>query len=330
MNLKSALRSAAGSRDFWLVLVLIAVLAVFALVNPLYLSFNNIKNIMFSVSVSGVMMVGIAALLISGNMDLSAGAVGCFATIIGARLMNAGVPWGVAVLATVAVGAACGFLNVLMAYKLGIMPFIGTLGISFVWQGLANQVTHNAAVHIENESFWKLGAGKIFDIPVVFIYVALLCALYGLFLKYTRFGRRVYICGGNRFAARLAGINHEKVGAIMMVNCSVLSSLAGVILASRMHEITPTNLQTTSTMSAITAALLGGVAFMGGVGAMKGAFIGLLLLNAFKNGLDMLGMDAYWQIIANGLLLITAIIVDYINQRSLQNRLNRKVNEVNE
>ncbi|MDR1589116.1 MAG: ABC transporter permease [Oscillospiraceae bacterium] len=320
-------RRATLSRDFWLVIVLVAVIAVFTSINRLYMSFNNIKNIMFSVSVSGVMMVGIATLLISGNMDLSAGAVGCFATIVGALLMNAGVPWGLGVLATAAVGALCGFINVLMAYKLGIMPFIGTLGVSFVWQGLANQITHNAAVHIENESFWKLGAGKVFEIPMVFLYVVILCVLYGLLLKYTKLGRRVYICGGNRSAARLAGINNERVGAMMMINCSVLASLAGIILASRMHEITPTNLQTTSTMSAITAALLGGVAFMGGIGTMKGAFIGLLLLNAFKNGLDMLGMDAYWQIIANGLLLITAIIVDYVNQRSLSNRLKQKLND---
>jgi ribose/xylose/arabinose/galactoside ABC-type transport system permease subunit len=131
------------------------------------------------------------------------------------------------------------------------------------------------------------------------------------------------MCGGNRNAARLAGINHEKVGAIMMINCSVLSSLAGVVLASRMHEITPTNLQSTSTMSAITAALLGGVAFMGGIGTMKGAFIGILLLNSFKNGLDIIGVNPYWQIIANGLLLIAAIIVDYINQLSLAKKLKK-------
>jgi ribose/xylose/arabinose/galactoside ABC-type transport system permease subunit len=221
--------------------------------------------------------------------------------------------------------AMCGLVNVVMAYKFGIMPFIGTLGISFVWQGLANQVTSNAAVLIKNESFFGLGGAKIFGVPMVFLYVVILCVIYGLILKYTTFGRKVYMCGGNRAAARLAGINHEKVGAIMMVNCSVLSSLAGVVLASRMHEITPTNLQTTSTMSAITAALLGGVAFAGGVGTMTGAFIGLLLLNRFKNGLDIIGVNPYWQIVANGLLLIASIIVDYFNQRSLAKKLKKVV-----
>jgi ribose transport system permease protein len=316
-------RRAAQSRDFWMFLVLAIVVAVFSFIKKEYFTFDNIKNIMYAVSVSGVMMVGIAPLLISGNMDLSAGAVGCFAAIVGALLMNMGVPWGLAVLAVAVVGALCGLVNVVMAYKFGIMPFIGTLGISFVWQGLANQVTANAAVLIKNKAFFQLGGAKAFGIPMVFLYVVILCAVYGVMLKFTRFGRKVYMCGGNRSAARLAGINHEKVGAVMMINCSVLAGLAGVVLASRMHEITPTNLQTSSTMNAITASLLGGVAFMGGIGTMTGAFIGLLLLNCFKNGLDLIGIDSYWQIIANGLLLIAAIIVDYFNQLSIAKKLRK-------
>ncbi len=312
------------SRDFYLFLFLIVVILIFQIIQPLYLSKDNIRNILYSVSVAGVMMVGIANLLISGNMDLSAGAVGCFCAILGVYLVNLGIPWPLAIICTIGFGVICGLINAAMFYKLGIIPFIGTLGISKVWSGLAAIITRQASVTMTNESFFKFGAGKFGIVPWAFLYVIILCIIYGLIMKFTKFGRQVYMCGGNFVAARLAGIKIQRIGTIMMCNCSGLSALAGMLLASRMHLIHYQNLQDSSTMSAITSALLGGIAFGGGSGGMFGAFLGLMLLNCFKNGIDIVGCNEYVQILLNGVLLAAAMAVDYFNNLSRQKNLKAK------
>lgn len=322
--MKNLIKKITTSRNFYLFLFIVVIVIIFDLLQPLYLSPDNIRNILYSVSITGVLMVGMANLLISGNMDLSAGAVGCFSTILGCFMINAGIPWVLALLLTICVGILCGLFNAFMAYKLGIMPFIGTLGISYVWSGLGAVITRQASVTLTNESFFKFGSIKFGVVPIAFLYVVFLCILYGLIMKHTRFGRKVYICGGNRVAARLAGIKSERVGTIMMANCSGLAALAGMLMASRMHLIHYQNLQDTSTMGALTSALLGGVAFGGGSGGMVGAFLGLMLLNFFKNGVDIIGANEYVQILLNGVLLIAAMAVDFFNNLSREKSLKAK------
>lgn len=313
------------SRNFYLFLFIVLVALIFTIINPLFVSADNIRNILYAASITGVMMVGMGNLLISGNMDLSAGAVGCFAAILGAYMINAGIPWVIATLGAIAFGILCGLLNAFMAFKLGIMPFIGTLGISSVWSGLAAVITKQASVTLTNESFFVFGSAKIANlIPWAFIYVVILCIIYAFIMKRTKAGRKVYMCGGNRNAARLAGIKVERVSTVMMCNCSGLAALAGMIMTARMHLIHYQNLQTTSTMGALTSALLGGVAFGGGNGAMGGAFLGLMLLTIFKNGIDIIGCNEYVQIMFNGILLAAAMAVDYFNNLAQQKSLKAK------
>lgn len=318
------IRKVTTNRNFYLFLFVVLIVVIFYSIEPLYLSSDNIRNILYSVSITGVLMVGMATLLLSGNMDLSAGAVGCFATILGCMMLNAGVPWVIALILTIGIGVLCGLWNAFMTYKLGIMPFIGTLGISYVWSGIGAIITKQASVTLTNESFFKFGTIKFGIVPIAFLYVVLLCIIYGVIMNYTRFGRRVYMCGGNRVAARLAGIKCEKIGTIMMCNCSGLAALAGMLMASRMHLIHYQNLQDSSTMGALTAALLGGVAFEGGNGGMLGAFLGLMLLNCFKNGIDIIGANEYVQVLLNGVLLMAAMAVDFFNNLSRQRKLKEK------
>ncbi|MBQ8830577.1 MAG: ABC transporter permease [Oscillospiraceae bacterium] len=316
------------SRNFYLFLFIVLIAVIFTIINPLFISADNIRNILYAASITGVMMVGMANLLISGNMDLSAGAVGCFAAILGSYMINAGVPWVIATIGAIGFGVLCGLLNAFMTYKLGIMPFIGTLGISNVWSGLAAVITRQASVTLTNESFFVFGSAKIGNlIPWAFLYVVILCLVYTFIMKCTKAGRKVYMCGGNRNAARLAGIKVEKVSTVMMCNCSGLAALAGMIMTARMHLIHYQNLQTTSTMGAMTSALLGGVAFGGGSGAMGGAFLGLMLLTIFKNGIDIIGCNEYVQIMFNGILLAAAMAVDYFNNLAQQKSLKAKNEE---
>jgi ribose/xylose/arabinose/galactoside ABC-type transport system permease subunit len=288
-------------------------MVLFSLLNSNYLKLSNIKTILINASTGGTLMIGFATLLISGNADLSVAAVGTIASITCCKLITAGAPWPIAVIVSLALGGLCGAVNAVMWFKFHIMPFIGTMGISSVWTGLAAYITKNAPVLVENQGFFKLGSPVFFRfLPISFAYVIILALFYGLILSQTKFGRKVYMCGGNVFAARLSGVNVTRVGAVMMINCSMVSAFGGIVLSARMHQITADSL-TMTLMSSMTGAFLGGVSFGGGSGGMLGAFLGLLVLNFFNNGLIMAGMGTYWQIFAQGVLLIIALTVDHFS-----------------
>ena len=166
-----------------------------------------------------------------------------------------------------------------------------------------------------NQSFWEFCSGTLFGlIPYSFIYFCVLIVVYGFMLSNTKFGRKIYMVGGNRNAARLAGISVSRISSIMMVNCSVLAAFGGSILSGRMHSGNPASVHGTQ-LTAITAVVMGGVAFGGGSGNMLGAFLGIILLNVFNNALTVVEVSSFWQIIMSGVLLIVALMLDYFNSQ---------------
>ena len=304
-----------SSKSFALIIVLILIIVAFGILNPNFLKYANLRNIMYSTSLAGIICVGVCCVLISGNADLSVGAVGCMGGIICGFCLRANIPWVISVVITLMFGASAGIINALLLNKLKIPPFIGTLAMTSVWQGVGNLMTSNVNIPITNTSFSNVGAANIFLIPLPFIIMLVLMSIYGIMLSSSEFGRRIYMIGGNRQAARLAGINPEKMNIILFLNCSAVSAFSGAILAARMRTASPLAVQGTQ-FTAITALVLGGVAFGGGSGGMFGGFIGLLLLNTFNNGLMLIGLGSYWQIAASGVLLVLALTVDYFNERA--------------
>ena len=203
------------------------------------------------------------------------------------------------------------------------MPFIATIAVSNVLSGINLAVTNAQNVPIPVESFWW-GGKLVFGIfPVPFIIMTLLMIVYAFILNKTQFGRNVYLVGGNMTAARLAGVNPKKIHTILYINSSVLAAFAGIVLASRMQSAAPQS-QSDSQLNALTAAILGGIAFTGGAGGMAGCFIGVMLFSFFNSGLNSLALDAYWSLIASGCLLIIALTVDYFNELSREKNLKVK------
>jgi ribose/xylose/arabinose/galactoside ABC-type transport system permease subunit len=223
--------------------------------------------------------------------------------------------WILAAAIGIAFGLLAGAFNAFIAEVLGIASFIGTLAMSSTWQGVAALITNNKNVAVPNQEFWRLATTHIFGVPSSFVVLIFLFVIYGIILTKTAFGATVYMMGGNRQAAYLAGINMKRVNAVLMINCSAVASIAGVLYASRMHTASPSSISGTE-LDGITALVLGGVSFMGGGGGMIGGFIGLLMLKTFQNGLIMIGFDAYWQTVASGCLLFAALVVDYFNTKS--------------
>jgi ribose/xylose/arabinose/galactoside ABC-type transport system permease subunit len=312
---QSAIRGFVKSKGLNLLIITAAIVLFFWIMNPNYLSENNIKGIMNACSLSGTITVGMACLLMSGSIDLAAGAEGCFGGVLIALLLRTGMAWPPALLLTLLYGVLAGLFNSFLSNVLGFMPFIATIGMASVWKGFALLATDAQTIPISDKDFWKLGQTTIGVFPMPFIIMVALMIVYGLMLTYTRFGRRIMLCGGNPQAARLSGINTKKISTIMFMNNGAIAALAGSILASRMQSGSPNSVQGAE-MDGMTAAIIGGVAFLGGGSSGMGVvFVGLIMLNCFNNGLQMINLPAYYQVIAQGALLIIALILDRYREK---------------
>ena len=311
------------SKSMTLILVTAVIVVFFYIMNPNYLSSSNIVGIMTAMSMAGIVGVGMAFLLMGGGINLAAGAEGCFCAVLIAFVLSAGVPWPLAVILGLVFGMCAGLINSFFINKLNFTAFIATLGMGSVYTGLGLVITKNTNMPISNQAFWQMGSYSLFDFfPMPFVIMVFVMIIYGFILAKTRFGRSVLMCGGNRAAARLAGLSPKKISTILYMNCGMLSALSGTILAARMHHSSP-NAMTSASLDAITAAVLGGVSFMGGSGSIAGVFFGALLLNVFSNGLTVLNLASYLQLVSQGVILIIALSVDFYTTRARETSLKK-------
>jgi ribose/xylose/arabinose/galactoside ABC-type transport system permease subunit len=306
------------SKTFTLLLLLAVVIIFFELTSPghSYLYSVNIKSILDSMVIYILFAIGESLLIISGEIDLSPGHIGVFTGIVMGLLLSAGIPWYIVIPMCVVVGAVFGLLNAFLINALHIQGFIATLATgSFIARGLSLAITNSVPVSIKDPVIVWIGTGKVLDIPVAIIISLVFLIIFGIILTWTKFGRSIYICGGNRTAARFAGLNPKKLSYILFTISGAFGALAGVIYSGRMMVA---NFTSTSNYAfpAITASILGGVSFGGGSGGMFGCFLGLLILNGFNNGLTIVGVEPYWQSVISGGLLLLALTFDYFSIRN--------------
>ena len=302
--------------------ITILIILFFYIMNPNFLSLVNLRVIMSTMSLSGIVTVGVACLQIGGGTNLAAGWEGMFAGQLCAFLLSRDflgwTSWPAALAVVLLFGAVCGAISAYFVNGLGFMGFIVTSATGMIWRGLGQSVTDNQVAAIANPSFWKFAGGSILkgNIPMPFIYMVVLLVVYGFMLSRTQFGRNIYLVGGNKAAARLAGIKPKAVSTFLHINSSVISAFGGFTMASKMHQGNPTAFQGLET-DAITACVLGGISFAGGSGGMFSCFVGLLMINAFSNGLIAINFDPYLNIISKGLLLIAALAFDTLSTRAM-------------
>ena len=304
------------SKLFLLIVLLVLIFAFFAYQSGgMSLSLANIRSILSQILISALLAIGAAYLMIGGNMDLSSGAVGTLCGIVMAILLKS-MPWPVAVLISLLLGAVCGFINAVLINELNFQGFIATMAVASVTEGLSYVSSDARAVAIENESLSNIANGKFLNntVPYAMLGVFALFIIYGIILSRSKFGRQIYLVGGNHRAANLSGINPKRMSYKLFINSAVLSALAGCLFAAQMQSGSVRGI-TSSRLSGITAVMLGGISFGGGSGGMAGAFVGLLILNVFSNGLTILGMNPYWKTFASGALLIAALTLDVFMSR---------------
>ena len=308
-----------SSKYFSLLIIIVAQLIIFTvwsegtMVKPL-----NIRNILNNLVLLSFIGTGACFLMLYGEMDISSGATGSFASCIAALLaMNHGVPDGLAIIIALLAGCIVGFLNALMINKLKFPPFIATMSMSYVLQGLGYIFVSALGVSIKKLPVFNfLGDTKFFNnlVPMGVLIAILFLVVYGIILAKTKFGRTIYLCGGNRMAAKLCGLNPTKLSYILYINSAFLASISGIMYVSRVKTALPTALSSYQ-FTGITAAVLGGVAFGGGSGNILGCALGMLVLAIFNNGVATVGFNANYATVFNGVLLIVGLALDSINAR---------------
>lgn len=276
----------------------------------------NILANFYNLVIQIFMLVGLSCILISGNIDLSIAGQAMLGSLIFAKICaDTSLPWGIALIITLLVAVGFGLINTVMVNYLRFPAFIATIGASSIYGGLCNVITGGNNIQIARESFLQLGKTVYFGVfPLTFIMAIVVLIVFQIILTKTTFGRSLFMAGGNPIAARLCGLNSNKMRMIMFIVNSVLSVLGGVLYAAQLCLASPTNLVSSApNMTATSAAILGGVAFTGGAGNLIGPFIALVLINVFENMLGVLGVGSYWVVFAQGVLLILALVIDYVS-----------------
>lgn len=312
-------------RLFPLVMLLLAIVLIYTILSGgVFISFKNIRNILQSTTVVSLLAIGAGMLMIAGYIDLSLGGIGTMCAMLAAYMLRNGSPWYLALLVALALGAVGGAFNAVMVNELKFQSFIATLATASITQGITSIISNGKQIDISDPVFKFIGNERIADVVPVSVIISMLALLiYGIILARTKFGRSVYLIGGNQDAARLSGLKPKKISYILFINAGCLAALAGILLAGRLKSATAVGI-TNSQFAGLTAAILGGISFGGGVGGMGGALIGILILNCFNNGMTVIDVNPYWQTIASGILLLVALGVDFMTQRRRERNLSGK------
>lgn len=311
----SGLRGLLANQGISMLLILAVMWIALAFMSPYFFTVDNLFEITLQTAVIAIIAAGETLVIISGGIDLSVGSVFACAAVVGGIVFTATNSLALALATTLGVGALLGLTNGLLITRVRVPPFIATLGMMGIARGLALIISGGIPIYGLDERFKFIGQGKIFNvIPVPTIIVLVVFALGYLLMNYTRFGRFVYAIGSNSEAARLSGINVPLVLVGIYTLSGLLSGLASTIEAGRLATVQPAG-GNGYELLAIGAVLIGGASTFGGEGSILATLIGALLVTTIRNGLNILGVNAFWQYVVNGMVIIGAVAIDQYRRR---------------
>lgn len=297
------------------IIVVLAVVSAFvATQSPSFLTASNWFNILNQMVFLAILAVGMTTVLIARGIDLSVGSVLGLSGGVAAYLMSNGVPMPIAFVAALAAGTCLGIANGLMITKLGIPDFIATLAMLGFARGLLYVWTEAIPFRAYMDSFYYTVGGltRLFGPVTVPILVALVVALIvAAVLRWTAFGRHVHGVGSNPEAAKLSGVNVDRVKITVYAISGLLAAVAGILLAGRLTTVQP-DMGTGYELTAIAAAVMGGAALSGGKGSVFGAVIGALALTVINNVINILNVEPYWETIVLGVIILLAVAAERI------------------
>lgn len=283
-----------------------------------FLAQDNMLIVLRQISINGILAIGMTFVIITAGVDLSVGAVLALSGIVAARFatMNSNMAIGgthwpliIPVLVAIFIGLCCGFINGYVLGKYRLQPFIVTMGMLSAARGVTLLTTDGNPVSQLNESFRWLGNGHVSGVPVPVIIFLVLLIVAWLILNKMIFGRYVYAVGGNEKSARTSGINVLAVKVAVYTLCGTLAGIAGLILTARTGSA-QTSAGLSYELDAIAAVVIGGTSMAGGIGTLRGTLFGVLIIGVMNNGLDLLGVQSYYQQIIKGALIVFAVMLD--------------------
>lgn len=290
-------------------------LILFGVLRPdAFARLSNLRNVVEQAATLAIASAGVTMVMVTGDFDLSVGAIASLVGVVVAKLMIVGIGIVPAIIAGVIVGAALGGINGLLIAYAGVSPFIGTLAAMTSYTGLSLFVTRGTTVFGMPEAFRYIGQGSLGPIPYSVLIMIVVVAVTYILLDYTTFGQRLYAIGGNRTAAFLAGINTKGVRFLAFVYSGVAAALAGIVLTSRLFSAHP-QAGAPFMLNAAAAVFLGMTAFREGQGNVFGTLLGVLIMGVLSNGLNIVGVNTYIQSVLTGGILILAVLLSGLAQR---------------
>lgn len=290
---------------------LIILIVMVSVLNPSFLEPLNILNLLRQVSINALIAFGMTFVILTGGIDLSVGSMLALSSAFVANMMVAGFDPILAIILGCAFGGVMGMMNGLMITKGKMAPFIATLASMTIFRGLTLVYTNGNPITGLGDSlaFQLFGRGYLFGIPVPAITMIVTFAVLWVILHKTSFGRKTYAIGGNEKASLVSGIKVDRVKIMIYSLAGMLSALAGAILTSRLNSAQPTA-GTSYELDAIAAVVLGGTSLSGGRGRIVGTLIGVLIIGTLNNGLNLLGVNSFYQMVVKGIVIAIAVLLD--------------------
>ena len=305
-----------------LLVTLLLMVAIFIILNPIFISFNNIINMMIYIGIPGIVAFGVSTVLLGRNVDLSVGSIIAISAIVASNLNNLegiAVPLPIIIIIVILVGIIIGSINGALISYLGVNSVIITLGTLTVFRGIAYLYIYSIGPQIVNYApFQFIGRGILFDwFPMSFILMVVIFVVLYLVLKLSRFGKHIYATGGNPLVAKLYGVNVKKIHFISFVISGVTAAIAGLLIASQLGGAVG-DIGLEYEFNALTIVVLGGISLRGGKGSIVGVLVAMFIYGIISNGLTVGGVPIAWRETFLGLILIFAITFDSVKNKEVQ------------
>lgn len=305
-------RARDGAMRYLGVLVAIALLVIWQLATESHFATSaNALNILETNASLLIVAVGLTFVMLVGGFDLSLGGLLALSSVMLATLLDGGTPVGLAMMVVLVGSLVAGaVLNGVIIAKIGLSFFVVTLGTASLFRGVALVKTEGSTIPLYDQTFLRtIGSGEVAGIPWPVVIAGVILLVAGLVLRFTNFGRMIYVVGGNPEAARLAGIDVVAVRISAYAIAGLLAGLAGIVDTGRLASASPT-VATGIELTAAAAVMVGGTSLLGGVGSMLGTLLGVLFIGVLSNALTLAGISSFWQGVVSGTVLILAVLLD--------------------
>lgn len=296
-------------REFGLVFVICFIVIIMSFLSPVFMTKNNIMNIIRQISINGILAVGLTFVILTGGIDLSVGSAVALTSVICGSLLEKGMDWLLVCIIGIVAAVLCGMLNGYLISYVGFQPFIATLATMTIVRGIAQVYSDGKPYTIKNPHFISIGQGYILGIPIPIVLLFLVCIIGLVILNTTTFGRYVLAIGGNKNAAKLSGVRTKRVELLVYVISGICAGLVGMVLSARISSGQPTSGEGYE-LDAIAATAIGGTSMSGGMGSLRGTILGFVILGLLSNSMNLMNINSFYQKIVKGVLIIIAVFLD--------------------